>query len=376
VRILYFSYYFYPFKNAGAIRAKYFVDSLISDSQFEVKIMTNEPRSLKNKEYDLCPIKSINITNHMSNALRLRLEFIFGIKSLLKILLLPKCDLIIISSPPFFASLFAFMAAKLKGIKILMDIRDLYPEVIFKTNAISESSYSAKLLLYLEKYIYKNSNYLITVTEGLLNSIVNKAPYKKKIKLIRNGYGDIFQPYNDKYDEFTLVMHGNFGKFQNIQLLLELVNKIEKIDNDIKFLIIGDGPKVSLIKKVSYSNLTYIQSVDYSKVPAIVGKAHVGLSLRTNDSISTTAFPVKVYEYIGLELPVIITPISEAGTIVNSIGAGSQFNNEDITELINYILLLKRNSEYYKDIVNHIKIHKHKFSRAIQAEKLKDLLKS
>jgi hypothetical protein len=127
VRILYFSYYFYPFKNAGAIRAKYFVDSLISDSQFEVKIMTNEPRSLKNKEYDLCPIKSINITNHMSNALRLRLEFIFGIKSLLKILLLPKCDLIIISSPPFFASLFAFMAAKLKGIKNINGYTRLIP---------------------------------------------------------------------------------------------------------------------------------------------------------------------------------------------------------------------------------------------------------
>ena len=88
--------------------------------------------------------------------------------------------------------------------------------------------------------------------------------------------------------------------------------------------------------------------------------------MRTDGGIGKTAFPVKVFEYIGAGLPVIVTPVSEAGGVVEGEKIGLQCDN-DINKIINGIYNIKDN---YTQYTTKSKIKNKKFSRQVESIKL------
>jgi glycosyltransferase involved in cell wall biosynthesis len=66
--------------------------------------------------------------------------------------------------------------------------------------------------------------------------------------------------------------------------------------------------------------------------------------LRKNDEISKDAFPVKIWEYLGLGIPSIVTPRCEAGDFLEANECGFQLESGHTRELVDKILELKEDS--------------------------------
>ena len=73
--------------------------------------------------------------------------------------------------------------------------------------------------------------------------------------------------------------------------------------------------------------------------------------------------PVKVFEYIGAGLPIVITPVSEAGDMVGELQLGRQFRSEDQDEIFQFIIALSNDQTLYKQYASNVAAHRHKFSR-------------
>lgn len=360
---------FLPTPNAGAVRSSFIADELI-DLGYNLFIFT----SAKNLNYN---IVSTRIVPHPKkkdkNITRLIKEFLYGIGLFFTILFKKRMDIYIISTPPFFIAIFAFLASKIKNKNnLILDVRDIYPEVFFENKLISKNGFVGKILKKAEYFLYKNSKSIITVTNGLKELISLHNFNSENIILIRNGYDEnLFYASKFKNKNFTIVFHGTLGKFQNIELLVELINYFNKTNQNIKFLVIGSGVKEILLRNIELNNFTYLDNIEYKDIPGVISKCHLGISLRTDDNIGKTAFPVKIFEYIGVAIPIINTPISESGRIIeeNNFGLQSDNNIELVVKNIQKII------NNYDSFVSSILKKRSYYSRQYQSKKLVTLVK-
>lgn len=328
--IFYFSPALPPASNAAAVRNYWFI-KVLREHGHNLSVVTGEDLFFK-------------LPSNQESAIKRLIKEAFAGLSLFFKVLFSKKDLYIFSSPPFITIMVGVLACWLRGHKYILDIRDIYPHVFFNLGLVSKDSISGKILLRITSIMFTRAHHVITVAEGLVKIIKDMSP-KAKVKLIYNGYDDeLFKPSKEKFEKFTVVFHGNLGKFQRIDLLREVAEKMVTKDPEVQFKVIGYGPGEKYLKDPP-ANLEFLGKMDYKDIAKYIAKCHLGISLRTDDQISRDALPVKMFEYIGVGIPVIVTPKGEAGKLVEKNKYGFQLeNNEEY--LIKKIFVIKKSDSF------------------------------
>ena len=358
-----------PENKAVAVRIYHFAQAFAS-AGYDVTVTT----TTKEKASSPFPVRiQTNWTtapsNLQSNVVRLLSELVMGVELFLRILF-KRYDVVLLSSPPFLASSLGALASKIKGIPFIFDVRDEYPEVYFAANVLLPSSLAGKILLNIESRIYRSSLLVISVTEGICRRITEKCP-EATVRLVRNGYDDTkFFPAQKHYETFTVVFHGNMGKFQDPDLILRLAAKAQEERRNIEFLIIGWGNNDRSLSEQQLTNVRYLGMVHYEAICETISRAHLGISFRTNDLISKNAFPVKLYEYIGVVIPAIITPRSEAGEFFEMNDIGYQFNPDEWRDIYNKIVHLTEHPDEISRLRKNILEKREAFSRSTISDNL------
>jgi glycosyltransferase involved in cell wall biosynthesis len=350
---------FLPDSKAVAIRMYHLAQALSLHSDVIVHTSTRQEG-----KFDFTVIRNVFAAPSSDSGAFLRLirELILGVETFIRILFC-RYTIIIITSPPFFTAFLAVLAARLRNKPFAFDVRDEYPEVYFTAGLLKADSIAGRLLVTIETYIYKKAYLISTVTEGIQKRIISKVG-QNNVELVRNGFDDdLFIPQKSKESIFTVVFHGNIGKFQSPKLIIELARLAYEKGLSINFKVIGWGNNDNMLKEQSLPNLQYYGMVEYNKIPPIISKAHLGISFRSSDIISINSFPVKLYEYIGVGIPMIITPISEAGNFLERHKIGFQFSGERPEEILAKIEELSIHSELLNELVKNLESVRPQFSR-------------
>lgn len=326
--LLYITPYYKTGGNGASIRSEYFVQeiskyaliNLISVNETFFKLRRGESGKLK----------------------RLFYEFIWGMEVLFRSLLYKK-NKVLISSPPFFSMLIMATFCKLFRIKYYLDIRDLYPEVFSMSGLVSECSKVFRLISSYTSFLYDGAEHVFFATQG----IMELSGIERNSSVIWNGYCPKRFFYEQKHGEdFTIVFHGTLGKFQRSDLLVALSEKIEKANLRIKMVVVGKGEGESLFNDCS-GVIRYYGGLEVDNVAEIVRASHLGISLRTDDNISKTAFPVKIFEYFGSGLPFVYSPKDSAPSFFPGFrGRGVGVNN-DLDEIFETVVDIYNNYSKY-----------------------------
>lgn len=309
----------------------------------EVIVLTNKTNlefSKKDKEiekdyetkylYGLPMIKKTFIGRLINNS-----SFAFSLAISKKI---DNVDYTIITSPPLIISLGALIFSKRIKSKIIFDIRDIWPQVAAEIGAIKSTGLIYLIFDFIAKIMYRNANYIITVSKSKVDTLRNCLPNNlhKKIKLVANGIDeDFLDSYIDesirkKYciDDNSVVYIGNVGLAQGLDRLLD----IAKISNDIDFLIFGEGASLahlnSRISLEKISNVRLIGRVDHQEVASILHYAGTSFVSLDNENLKDSV-PTKIFESIALNCPVFLLAEGEAKYIVEDsrIGIVSDYND-------------------------------------------------
>lgn len=360
--------YFYPANNAPGARFKPLVDELLASS-IDVVIYTSKI-SANAKAYSIKTNLVSFPSNQRSIFIRLTQELLFGLETFIR-LLFSKGDIYYITSPSFINCILAYLYCRLFNKKYILDIRDDYPRVYFDSNLLSKKGIIGKMLSWMEKKIYKHSFILIAATNGLKANIERLYTGNEKIWLLRNGYSEkLFFPSTTKYEEFTLVFHGIISKYQDIDLLIELGYLIDKRNLPFKIIVVGQGNQDDKLKGEIPKSINYLGPQPYVTIPEIISKAHLGLSFRQPGKISEDSFPVKIYEYIGVSVPVIVTPASEAGNYVVEKNIGYQYDPEQKEALLEKIIEISENTQLYNQLLTNLMKVRGQFSREKNSQEL------
>ena len=265
-----------------------------------------------------------------------------------------KVDLIIGTSPQFFTACAAYVVSRYKFRPYIFELRDLWPESIKAVGAMKNER-AIRFLEWIEMFLYRKAAKVVSVTRSFKDILVRRGIDGAKIEVITNGV-DIsqFRP-RPKDPELTakLGMTGKFvagyigthGLAHGLETLLEAAERLR--GQDFVFLFLGDGARKEALKQMAadrkLDNVVFIDSVPKADVARYWSLLDVSVIHLKKTDLFTTVIPSKLFESMGMGLPVLHGVEGESADIVREEGAGIPFEPENVDELCAALQRLKSN---------------------------------
>ena len=263
-------------------------------------------------------------------------------------------DVVVVSSPTFFAIGTAALLAKLKRARFVVEIRDLWPAVFIELGVI-RSRTLIRILEALELAAYHHADAVVVVSDGFREHISARGVPTEKITVIPNGV-DLHRftlqrtpkPRRSSLgctDNETLVLYiGAHGISQGLGTILQAAQLLNS--EAIHFAFVGDGAQKSdlerQVQEARLTNVSFFSSVNSKEVPGIIAAADICLVPLRNIPLFQTFIPSKMFEFLAMERAVIGSLTGEAALILKDAG-GSVVAPEDSEALAEEIRRLAAN---------------------------------
>jgi hypothetical protein len=88
---------------------------------------------------------------------------------------------VVVQSPPLLLSFLSVMVLSLKNKKIILNISDLWPLAAIELKAVKAGSFSHKVSLFMERFIYKKATVIIGQSEEIITHVKTLFPSKKSV---------------------------------------------------------------------------------------------------------------------------------------------------------------------------------------------------
>jgi glycosyltransferase involved in cell wall biosynthesis len=342
-RIVAFFQHMPPYSGAAALRGKSIMQELANLAEVrvaEISVYTSIPSPLPIAGVQVLPLGTPEVENSLSLKRRLLGELHMGwVAAQCLFAKHPRPDLAVISSPGYIAALVMGAVARWHRIPYVLELRDIYPQVYAEAELICCESLLYRFFAKRSRKLYRGARLVIAATQGLASEVRKEVP-EANVNCVYNGFpGELMSRAPVKHERFTVCFHGVLGFFQDVATLLEVAERI--LPHGVDVVVIGYGRKEEPLQKTTLSNVRFLGRQPFDETIKQVERCHLGLCLRLDDNISKDAFPVKVWEYMGLGIPSVITPPCEAGDFVAEHGCGLVHESGDVDAIVSTILTLK-----------------------------------
>lgn len=213
----------------------------------------------------------------------------------------------------------------------------------------------------LEKKSFEESDYLLVVSNNMLEFIVKefKIP-KKKIVLVPNG-SDI-QEDTAKYDTpLKIIYGGGFNFWEDVDSFLDMAKR----DVKNKYYLLGDGNlKKHILDRIRKEkiNINYIGKKNRIESLKIFKSMQVGVAPSSKGISRFVASPIKVFDYLACGLPVITPNCGEWAEEIRRYNAGIVTKESDAEEFLEALEMLCEEDIWQEKSENGKKLIKEKYS--------------
>ena len=161
---------------------------------------------------------------------------------------------------PALNGLAALKAAKRHNIPLVYECRAFWEDAAVDHGTTTENSLRYYLTKMLETFVFKKTDAITTICEGLRADICKRGISAEKITVIPNAVDIERFSYGLKADEslrsqlalqnkIVLGFIGSFYAYEGLPLLLEALPKILEKQPETRLLLVGGGPQEALIKQ-------------------------------------------------------------------------------------------------------------------------------
>jgi len=239
-------------------------------------------------------------------------------------------DVIIGSSVHLFAVYAAYKIARRMNIPFIMEVRDIWPQTLIDMGVFKWHPFIL-LLGYLEKFLYKKADKIITNLPYAYEHIQKFGINKEDIVWISNGVDLSLTKSLDEYkfnkEQFHITYAGSLGQANQLDVLVEAAASFE--GKDVEFHILGDGIMLEVLKKMKTKNVHIYGALSKKDAISMMkGSDVLFFPLADSPVFKFGISSNKLFDYLASKKPVIFAsnaknnPIKEADAGI-SISAGS-----------------------------------------------------
>jgi glycosyltransferase involved in cell wall biosynthesis len=287
----------------------------------------------------------------------------FMVSATLAALFVRGVDVVIGTSPQFFTVCAAYVVSRLKWIPFVFELRDLWPESIKAVGAMKESA-AIRALERLELFLYRKAARIVSVTHSFKRTLISRGVDGEKIEVVTNGVDmSRFKPMPKDAEllrelglagKFVAGYVGTHGLAHHLETLLDAAEMLRAHPDDASyhFIFLGDGARKQALKdeaaRRDLDNVTFIDSVPKEQVARYWSLLDVSVIHLRKTELFTTVIPSKLFECMGMGLPVLHGVAGESADIVRDEGVGIVFEPENTAALVQHLRLLQQDRPTYE----------------------------
>lgn len=263
------------------------------------------------------------------------LDFLsFMITSVLGSLFVARADVVIATSPQFFAGVAGYLVARLTRAPFVLEVRDLWPDQIV-ANQVMASNPAIRLLRGVARFLYDHADAVVTVGEGYEERIRARYGVRRPIDVIPNGViASVFQrsgardAVRDAHGwagRFVVLYLGTHGLSQKLETVVEAAALLER-DERFHFVFVGDGAaREQIAQQVRAKGLSHVELLGQrpkAEVPDLYEAADCCVVPLKRSALYAGNYPSKMFEAMAMACPIVLSVEGIAADLLRRADAG------------------------------------------------------
>ncbi len=392
MKVLVLSQYFAPEAGATQNRMSSFVDGLVERGH-QVTVVCEQPchpGGVFRPGYGRRPMVTERAPNRTvrrlwvaaspekTTARRLAFYATFAAGAGATVLLGPRPDVILATSPPLPGVLAAAAAARVRRIPVVIDVRDIWPAA---AEALGELSNPHLLSLFerAERWLYRLARRVTVTTRPFSRHVDSVAGRQVSVHVPNGALDELVELPNRKLPAealFTVGYAGNMGIAQGLGIVLDAAERLR--GEPLRFVLVGDGPLASELREEAarrgLENVEFRPAIPVADVATFLQSCHALLVPLRDHPLFNDFIPSKLYDAMAVGRPAVVAARGEAPALVEETGAGVVVAPEDGDALAAAVRDLAAEPERARDLGQSGRTAARGLARSRQICKLEALL--
>jgi glycosyltransferase involved in cell wall biosynthesis len=241
-----------------------------------------------------------------------------------------KPDIIIINNTSVYTGLLGFVCSKIFNKKLLVEYNDL--QALYTIELVGKRINGFLLptlrrVLVLVEDIIVRHGWKVTAITGFIKNYAFARNTRKDIIVISDGVDtSLFDPakvngseirfkHGIGNEERLCVYAGRIDECAGAEIILETA-KLLKSENNVKFMVVGEGDPQIVNEFSKCDNVLMTGPISKESVPEYLAAADIVLVPFPNSVASHSISPLKLFEALAMEKPVVASAVSGIKEVV------------------------------------------------------------
>jgi glycosyltransferase involved in cell wall biosynthesis len=208
---------------------------------------------------------------------------------------------------------FAAWYPKWTGVRIILDIHDIVPELYASKFRFGQQSYHVTFLKVIEKVCARFADHVIVSNDLWYEKLVERSVRKENCTVFLNHVDrSIFYAHaRTRTDgKFVILFPGSFQWHQGLDIAIRAFGRIADEVPHAELHLYGRGQEATALKQLSAAmnldgRVKFFQCVDLDQMPGIMADADLGVVPKRADSFGNEAYSTKIMEFMSQGVPVV-----------------------------------------------------------------------
>ena len=267
-------------------------------------------------------------------------------------------DLLLLTTAPPFLAIIGYISKRLFKIPYICLIYDLYPDVVTELQITRDSSLIIKLWRWVDRKVWRDARHIIVLSSTMKERLLHNYPnLSGKVSVIENWADpNSIEPLDKRKNwfaqkhkidrKFTVLYSGNLGLCHDAQTILATIKLLHQ--DPVQFVFIGSGAQYDYCRRVTLNwdldNCLFLPFQPKEVLPFSLTACDLAL-VSIASGLEGVVVPSKLYGIMaaGVAIAAICEPHSYLRPLLNGLGCGACFDNNDAKSLAKFIRYLALN---------------------------------
>ncbi len=329
---------------------------------------------------------NLKLSNKHGIVKRLWTFFLYSALSCWYALTLP-ADVVVASSGPITVGVPGLLARWLRGVPMIFEVRDLWPEGAVQLGMLRAPG-AAAVARWFERLCYRGSTAVVALSPGLAEGVLQAVPSSTVVTIPNAADLEVFFPGHPVPSEirsesdgrFVVLYAGTLGRANNGTEIVDLAAELNaRQAHDVKLVVIGDGherPEMErLARERGLANLAFLGNRPKTEVAAWHEVAGATLCGFKPVPVLATCSPNKLFDSLAAGKPVLNNTAGWMRDMLDRGGAGFSYRYGDVATAADQILSLRDDPSRRAEMGRRARLlAESEFSRDLLARRYLELL--
>jgi glycosyltransferase involved in cell wall biosynthesis len=236
-------------------------------------------------------------------------------------------DAIVVSSPPITLALPALLATFAHRAPLVVDVRDVWPEIAVKMGSWRSGSALARLVGAAADALYRRASLITCVTDTACEEIVARGVPGAKVVVAPNGFDPVAPAAAPAFPSQPgvrdVVYVGNMGLATGLDVVLDAAAAL-RADRTVRFVMVGGGADAPRLR--ARTDAERLDNVCFTgplpREDALRALADAALTVVPLLPTIVDSLPTKLFDAMLVGTPIVLSAAGEARRLVERSGAG------------------------------------------------------